>query len=195
VGFVGGLIASLAALAVVLGGWTMVLSHGYDPPSGPVESASGARPTRQQVVDAALSDIGPPASHHEVSRQYRVLSAGTVVSYLPTGEAGGDHRTELLSAWVERSTVTFAAATDVPTFLACAAHLGDGDVARCTLVGQLRDQRIEFTVADDVVVTSCGPPSAGESGYRVELFSGAAPSGQAVPTRCRGGAAGILPTG
>lgn len=193
----GAVVASLVVAAVVIGGWTVVLSHAYDAPSGTIESASEAMPSRQQVVDAALGEIGAPARHDEVRRQDLPLVVGTVVSYRPTDSAaGGAQRAELLTAWVERSAVSFPAVTDVPTFLDCAAHVGGaGAPARCTLAGELRDQQIEFAVADDRATTACGSAAGAGRGYHVELFSGSAPSGQDLVSVCGERATRVLPAG
>jgi hypothetical protein len=196
-GFGGAVVASLVVAAVVIGGWTVVLSHAYDAPSGPIESASEAGISRQQAVDAALADIGPPVRHQEVGREDLPRSIGTLVAYLPVDEAaGGAQRSELLTAWVERSAVSFPAVTDVPTFLACAALVGgDGGPSRCTLAGELRDQQVEFAVADDRAATPCASAAGPTSGYHVELFSGSAPSGQGRSGTCGGRATAVLPAG
>jgi len=185
----GALVASLVVAAVAVGGWTVVLSHAYDAPSGPIDSA---RSSGEQAVDTVLSDIGPPERHREVGREHRPVGIGTVVSYLPTdAAAAGEQRTELLTAWVERSAVSFPAVTDVPVFLDCAAHLGGaGAPSRCTLVGELRDHDVEFAVADDRTATSCVAAPGTGRGYHVELFSGSAPSGT-----CGDRPARVLPPG
>ena len=73
--FGAALVVLLVAVALVLGGWTLALSRAYAAPSGAIESASGATPTRQPVVDTAPVDIGTPARQHEVGREHRLLTA------------------------------------------------------------------------------------------------------------------------
>jgi hypothetical protein len=94
-------IVLLLAAVVVLGGWAVVIADAYAEPSGSTLMSLGAAPSRQQAIDAALHDIGPPAAYRQVRREDGLVAAGTAVTDAPDGEvAVGWQFTDLPSAWV-----------------------------------------------------------------------------------------------